>query len=901
VKHRYKFLIICALAGIISSAKIVKACSSTQECGGSSGKSEVTGCSDCGSYCCQTLGTMALYCGGEPSCSGCQNRGTGCDHDMAGGKVINCSVHSDIYCGSCCYTPACSPNCPTQCGQSNGCKGQYCGSGDIHNWSTWNPGCGNSEHHDPCGNSETHCFECSNCAGSTCVGSSCSGNCGSLSGTHCDTPSGSPPLSAGPSSPPDGSSYDNVPSVVLSWPESGIDWNGSGSCGGPSNSDGGYDICIASSDVNARSDNCIERITGVHSPYTYTYSVNPHANAGTYYWSVRGRNGCGAVGPYASTSKWFVLRNTPRVCALTYSHVCTAAAPYQTTVQLSGNAFTTNSDTVRLWVQRADGGAIAANSISYTINGGPSQTATNELTAAECTSTGMAPCSVPNILITFPNNALYYIHCDVPSEPQKCSGNPFCSYESWGGAANCSPWQSCSGSDNARFPAPTVAPVAPTNLNKTQDSADLILAWNPISGSSNPADRDSALINWGNSCSPKTYKVYVDANHDANGYPSNCGYVAAPTPHCTNLPAAPGATINQTNPEPPIEQLPGLPAGVAQYLISIPTLVYGQTYYWTVVANTNNGVTGIDSPLPPPQSFIVRWLPWHQVEGGDAVFYGSMEMTVPTAQTYLKEDTLSGRTGTVYTTGIVTSNHSNLSFSNAGTTDQLVGYVVGPDIMSSRVKAKPENSYLKMSERIKAQVAPFNVGTGSIQLSSQYNLAGSTHNLGSVKVLETSGDVTIAPENLTANQKILLLANGRVTLAATANPGNNRGITTDNFGFLAILASGDITVDDAMGETPQLGDVDVSPDTYTTPHLVGIFYTDGVINLGTAGAGTVGRRPLRIEGSVIGMTGVTLGRKHTDMADNTKPIYYFKFRPDLTVQLQGLGTRMKVIQDLGSP
>ena len=61
----------------------------------------------------------------------------------------------------------------------------------------------------------------------------------------------------------------------------------------------------------------------------------------------------------------------------------------------------------------------------------------------------------------------YFVHCDLATEPAKCSGNPFCAHE--GGQDNCDGWISCSNQDNINFsinqpttsPAPTTA--IPTN------------------------------------------------------------------------------------------------------------------------------------------------------------------------------------------------------------------------------------------------------------------------------------------------------------------------------------------------------------------------------------------------------------------------------------------------------
>ena len=50
----------------------------------------------------------------------------------------------------------------------------------------------------------------------------------------------------------------------------------------------------------------------------------------------------------------------------------------------------------------------------------------------------------------------YYLHCDLPNQPNRCSGNPFCNFE--GGPDNCDGWISCSEQDHTNLivlPTPT--------------------------------------------------------------------------------------------------------------------------------------------------------------------------------------------------------------------------------------------------------------------------------------------------------------------------------------------------------------------------------------------------------------------------------------------------------------
>ncbi len=95
-------------------------------------------------------------------------------------------------------------------------------------------------------------------------------------------------------------------------------------------------------------------------------------------------------------------------------------------------------------------------------------------------------CSTPNATVTNLPVGTYKIHCDVvelggtTDTYEKCSGNPFCTYEGQGGSddcttprlsggAQCGKWSSCSGNDNATFVvvAPTVTPTSTVRPSPT--------------------------------------------------------------------------------------------------------------------------------------------------------------------------------------------------------------------------------------------------------------------------------------------------------------------------------------------------------------------------------------------------------------------------------------------------
>ena len=67
-----------------------------------------------------------------------------------------------------------------------------------------------------------------------------------------------------------------------------------------------------------------------------------------------------------------------------------------------------------------------------------------------CTSGNSSACQQSTLISGLPVGD-YKLHCDLPTAPQQCSGNPNCTYE--GGTINCTAngWVSCSGQDNVNL------------------------------------------------------------------------------------------------------------------------------------------------------------------------------------------------------------------------------------------------------------------------------------------------------------------------------------------------------------------------------------------------------------------------------------------------------------------
>ena len=146
-----------------------------------------------------------------------------------------------------------------------------------------------------------------------------------------------------------------------------------------------------------------------------------------------------------------------------------------------------------------------------------------------------------------------------------------------------------------------------------------------------------------------------------------------------------------------------------------------------------------------------------------------------------------------------------------------------------------------------------------------------------------SGPLTIGPLDMTG-KKLLLLVDGNVNIV---------GEITN--GFLAVLASNNISVNPSVGTDALTMDVDVRP--WNVPaHITGIFFAQGTFS---TGHDTVAARDriLKINGSVIGMTNVIMERNNV----GRYPVEFFNFQPSLVTQLSEVGLRRKIVRELLNP
>lgn len=422
-------------------------------------------------YCDEVQGSCYWEC-----TAGCGNYGdwSDCSNSCGDGTSTrtrtctrtNCTTYSDPQTDNCCSTVG-SNNCLDSCTCNINCPSTYCGS----------PLAG----------------------GTRCSGQSCQENC--TDNCPCRDCNPNPPSLSQPSN---NTTYYNVPYVDLEWTHSG--WGAA--C---SNADNDFEICVNNT-ASGNYPNCsfVNQDQDDHTDLTYQFTRGNWLNSvtpDTYYWKVTADNGASQS---TSSTYQFTVEQPEKECTVTLPDSSnwgswTEANP-TVQVTLTGNAQASYGNTVRLFATKLNGSQLLPNNISpaATEVHNPGGAYYYNLTSAACTS-GTSSCTTTTT-VSLPTPGNYYFHCDVSDQPNRCSGNPFCSYELntvYGQPKpspygyDCSTWESCHdapdsyavSSDNVYFCAGagggSVSITHPTdnqtiNMTTNPDGADgdVDISWN---------------------------------------------------------------------------------------------------------------------------------------------------------------------------------------------------------------------------------------------------------------------------------------------------------------------------------------------------------------------------------------------------------------------------------------
>lgn len=271
---------------------------------------------------------------------------------------------------------------------------------------------------------------------------------------------------------------------------------------------------------------------------------------------------------------------------------------------------------------------------------------------------------------------------------------------------------------------------------------------------------------------------------------------------------------------------------------------------------------------------------WFSAGGGDVVAAGGgIQVTMPSTTDKFINPAPNGSTGIAIGNGMTGITASNVSAKS------WIANIPSP---MTNFLAKEENKFTYMKERLLSKVSsPYSYNAAQSISANIDQAMAAGKSTGGIAVMQTGGSISTlaAPENL-GGRKGILIVNGDVTLRGTINLDNNSG-------FLMVMASGNMAVDPSVG-APSAADIRLAA---YTPHLEGIFFTQGTFSTGHIPGGGASDRQLRVDGAVAAMTNVALQRNFIGLY----PAEYFQYRPDLIKYLTVLDLRMKVVQELDNP
>jgi hypothetical protein len=213
--------------------------------------------------------------------------------------------------------------------------------------------------------------------------------------------------------------------------------------------------------------------------------------------------------------------------------------------------------------------------------------------------------------------------------------------------------------------------------------------------------------------------------------------------------------------------------------------------------------------------------------------------------------------------------------------------------LGSGALVKPENSFDVIRQRVISRVTPRQVAVASLDEATLRNLidtAVPANKILGVTILEkplgtdlvlsdTDGNLDLG------NRQVVIFVDGAVFL-------NSRISST---GMISVIARGNISVDAVVGQDslPTFPyQANISNDHILYPyHINGVYYSQGVFSTGG------GSKQLKINGSIVGMAGVSFGRA----SFGPYPAEFVHFNPKATKILRDVGLRRIVRQELVAP
>lgn len=603
------------------------------------------------------------------------------------------------------------------------------------------------------------------------------------------------------------------------------------------------------------------------------------------------RRAAGTIPPPAAFDDLKLYRCvSPKSCTITPQSESKDHDNNHFTINFDGSNIT-ETDIVRAWIERTDGQPVTGISDedyirSYT---GAGKT---YYEIGGCIDDGSGSCSGAAILSENWQGQDYYLHCDIPQDPDKCSGNPFCNFNSIfcnscpGNNPECSSmgcegWVSCSERDNACL----CVNEAPNNFdllsppNKSPVLPDAVtLEWENLTND-----------DWGHVCNVdnKQYQVRV-----TQGIPGTC------------------ESLNFEN----VNQDPVFSNNTLSNSVLIPDgiLEMGLTYCWAVRAH--NGDVYTDSDV---WEFTVG-MPdaWFQAVGGNILALGRSGsgdiisyiplFTEDYGPCILSNDckpalithNMQDSSGFPLTTNGVIDTHMDLGLQTRlihidSERDQAVdGHVIDQSV---NIRLQGYDYFIRefRTSELKDLSGDGNLPTSESLSQSQTNAF--YHN-----------DLTINEDNnwnewsQGNGTKIIVFVDGNLTIDDQDDDNNNRIISVLPGDFLAFIVSGDIIIRQSVGYTTETTGnylqtafalpFEINSEPAENPNIEGVFVANRSLVVESNNDPISPDKKFIGAGTFVGWTNVHLNRTFEDGLFGSawhshNPTETFIYRPDLLVNM----------------
>lgn len=673
-------------------------------------------------------------------------------------------------------------------------------------------------------------------------------------------------------------------------------------------------------------------------------------------------------------------------------------------VVVSGTSSLTTPDPTRLWLEKQDYTRIT-----------PTPTGTTEfvvdgryyylITSASCSTSSSTTC-IDEAQLAGLALGNYYVHCDMPDDPQSCSGNPVCTYNGMGGIEACTGYYDCdpdpaNQNDSSAFsvvctPSCGNSTCGDTGATPNNITGLTVTAPNFTAGKVDMTDDTNLVVNWDNATisdpasSVDFYQVRLwpqsqgatvpEANSDTCDNTTDCRTVTRPglasfytflprdwpdqtdefyvavravnntctgtgtgnwsTPLAIDLVTTltgnfyedssatagvggactgdtstavdltgstmtnnRGGVLTTLNSSYILTQIPFAPSASWPdygYNIQLDIDNPDPANAYVCACPTGCTYTGLTSATNPTARnfFLTRYnlsnSPWWQTKGGNVYAKDSISSTIP--------DTCPAAGVGVCDPYFITQNGTDqysggiaITGGNSTSSIAVEGYYTDrdPDTSGNQPRSvdvshannqKEDYAYFAglFDSASATDISTNDTGSGTL---TTLPTGGQTFGSDNTEVYTYVGDLTLDFDTTqtVTGKKMVILVNGNVTIQGTPN---TRAVDVANGAFFGLITSGNINIDETIGNTSA---------TATTSVLEGVYVADGDLNIENYADDSIRDLKFVGEGTFVGHTAINLNRDYDNTSNpidkalnNTNPIEVFVYRPDFVTNIPSI-------------